>query len=97
MDTNTQGARCDTALWHNGTYYQWIWENEPCVYTGDFLVGYYFYLLLYLLFDVVRRKIIGHNPSHRLRLAETGVWLAFYWFALLGLYAKHLIAGLKTA
>lgn len=87
VDTNTQGSRCDPYLWQEGQIYQWIWGKQPCVYTIEFLIGYIFYIQLYLLYDYIRRKIVGFNPSINWRMAEVGAWFALNWGYLLWLTA----------
>ncbi|MCM1322779.1 MAG: hypothetical protein NC218_01190 [Acetobacter sp.] len=37
LDTNTQGGRCMPDDWQIGMMYQWGWDNQPCVYTEEFL------------------------------------------------------------
>ena len=87
IGTNTQGSSCDPYSWQEGQMYQWIWGNQPCVYTGEFLIGYVFYIQLYLLFDYVRRKIVGFNPAIFWRMSEVSIWFAINWGYLLWLTA----------
>lgn len=87
IDTNTQGARCVTSSWTEGKMYQWIYDDEPCVYTREFLIGYYFFFMLYFVFDIVRRWIVQMNPSLKFRIKEILVWLLFKWGILLRLTA----------
>lgn len=84
---NTQGDSCDPYLWQEGQIYQWVWGGHPCVYTIEFLFGYILYTQLYLLYDYIRRKIVGFNPSINWRMVEVGVWFAINWGYLLWLTA----------
>lgn len=90
LDTNTQGSRCDYHTWQEGQYYQWLVDGYPCTYTAAFLFGYVFYFTLYLLFDYVRRRIMGFNPAIRLRMAEVVIWCMLYWLYLLFFTATEL-------
>lgn len=85
IGTNTQGSSCDPYSWQEGKIYQWVWEKQPCTYTFDFLIGYVFYVMLYLMFDYVRRLIIGFNPGIGWRLFEIAVWFCLNWAYLLRL------------
>ena len=89
---NSQGSRCDYESWADGQIYQWLWEGQPCVYTAEFLIGYIYFLALYLLFDYVRRQIVGFNPAIRWRIAEVCVWFVLYWGCLLFLTVTELTA-----
>ena len=89
IGTNTQGSSCDSYLWREGDVYQWIWGEQPCVYTSEFLIGYIFYTHLYLLYDYVRRKIVGFNPAIGARIAEVSIWFALNWGYLLWLTIKN--------
>ena len=87
IGTNTQGDSCDPYLWQEGKIYQWVWGGHPCVYTIEFLFGYILYTQLYLLYDYVRRRIVGFNPNILWRMAEVGTWFALNWGYLLWLTA----------
>ena len=87
IGTNTQGDSCDPYLWQEGKIYQWVWGGHPCVYTIECLFGYILYTQLYLLYDYVRRKIVGFNSAIGWRLAEVGAWFALNWGYLLWLTA----------
>ncbi len=87
---NSQGSRCDYESWTGGQIYQWLWDRQPCAYTAEFLFGYIYFFALYLLFDYVRRKIAGFNPSIRRRIAEVCIWFILYWGCLLFLTATEL-------
>ncbi|MBO6281899.1 MAG: hypothetical protein J6N49_05155 [Alphaproteobacteria bacterium] len=87
IGTNTQGDSCDPYLWQEGKIYQWVWGGHPCVYTIEFLFGYILYTQLYLLYDYIRRKIVGFNPTISWRMAEVGTWFALNWGYLLWLTA----------
>lgn len=82
---NSQGSRCDYESWADGQIYQWLWDGQPCAYTAEFLIGYIYFLALYLLFDYVRRKIAGVNPAIRWRITEVCIWFVLYWVYLLAL------------
>ncbi len=84
---NSQGSRCDYESWADGQIYQWLWDGQPCSYTAEFLIGYIYFLALYLLFDYVRKRIVGVNPAIRWRIAEVCVWFVLYWGYLLVLTA----------
>ena len=90
MGTNTQGGRCAFETWKEGKIYQWVYDGMPCVYTRDFLIGYYFFFVLYLLFDYIRRKIIAFNPPISTRLGELGVFFAVNWGLVLWQTAKFM-------
>lgn len=83
LDTNTQGSRCNYYAEQVGSFYQWLSDGQPCIYTAAFLFGYVFYFTLYLLFDYVRRRIIGYNPALIMRLKEVSVWFMLHWLCLL--------------
>ncbi len=87
LDTNTQGSVCSSDMWREGMIYQWVSDNTPCTFTANFWIGYYFYLMLYLLYDYVRRKIMRDNPALGWRGAEVLVWFALGWGSLLWLTA----------
>ena len=87
IGTNTQGSSCDPYSWQEGQIYQWVWGEHPCVYTSEFLIGYILYTQLYLLYDYVRRRIVGFNPNILWRMAEVGIWFALNWGYLLWLTA----------
>ncbi len=86
---NSQGSICDYESWTDGQIYQWLWDGRPCAYTAEFLFGYIYFLALYLLFDYVRRQIVGFNPAIRWRIAEVCVWFVLYWGYLLALTATE--------
>lgn len=83
INDNTQGSQCDYYVWQIGKVYQWIWDKQPCLYTIEFLAGYIFYVILYILFDYIRRQIIGINPSVRWRIFEVCIWFVLKWGCLL--------------
>lgn len=85
LDSNTQGARCSTDSWQYGDIYQWVWDQTPCQFTTDFLIGYLFYFLLYFLFNYVRTKILQTTPSILQCCLEVGGWCAINWIYLLWL------------
>ena len=63
--------------------------DQPCIYTCEFLFGYIFYIQLYLMYDYIRRKIIGFNPGNNWRMMEVGIWFVFNWCYLLWLTATN--------
>ncbi len=78
--TNTQGCSCNELGWQYGMLYNWQAWGRPCIYSGDFYFRTYIsYLVIYLLFDCVRRKILACNPSIAWRLAEMSVVFVLYW------------------
>ena len=78
LGDNTQGAMCVPYDWHYGKMYQWIWDDAPCVYSLEFYFGYYILSsVIYVIFDVIRRKIVGFNPSYLFRICE-----GFGWFLI---------------
>ena len=80
--SNSQGDSCNVALWKYGKLYQAL-DGKPCVFTREFYFSaYVFYLLLYLLFDFVRCKILAQNPSVLWRVAEIAVIFFAYWIGL---------------
>ena len=85
LDTNTQGGRCMLDDWQVGMIYQWVWDNQPCVFTGDFLIGYLFYFTLYLIFNYIRQLILGGNISIGWRCIEVCIWFILNWGYLLWL------------
>ena len=75
---NSQGDSCDILLWNYGELYQAL-DGSPCVFTKEFyLAAYISYLILYLLFDYVRCKIVGMSPSLLWRISEIGVVFIIY-------------------
>ena len=88
METNNNGEFCDYNIWKRGLIYQWIWEEEPCIFSLEYYIRLSFFMVpLYFLYDYIRRKIIGFNPSINWRMAEVGAWFALNWGYLLWLTA----------
>ncbi len=85
LDTNTQGGRCMPDEWQIGMIYQWVWDSQPCIFTGDFLIGYLFYFTLYLIFNYIRQLILGFNISIGWRCIEVCIWFILNWGYLLWL------------
>lgn len=85
LDGNTQGGRCFSDTWHYGDWYQWVWDKQPCRFSVDFLVGYLFYFVLYLLFNYIRRRILKVRISISRRCFEVGGWFGINWVYLLWL------------
>ena len=84
LGDNTQGAMCFPYDWHYGKMYQWIWDETPCVYSLEFYFGYYILSsVIYIIFDVIRRKIVGFNPSYLFRICEGFGWFAINYVYLL--------------
>ena len=84
LGDNTQGAMCVPYDWHYGKMYQWIWDDTPCVYSLEFYFGYYiFATFLYIIFDIVRRKIVCFNPSYFFRIYEGLGWFFINYSYLL--------------
>ena len=84
LGDNTQGAMCVPYDWNYGKMYQWIWDDTPCVYSLEFYFGYYvFATFLYIIFDIVRRKIVGFNPSYFFLIYEGLVWFSLNYGYLL--------------
>ena len=76
---NSQGDSCDILIWKYGKLYQAL-DGKPCVFTNEFyFAAYISYLILYLLFDYVRSKILGISPSLLWRISEIGVVFTIYW------------------
>ena len=89
LGDNTQGAMCIPYDWHYGKMYQWIWDDIPCVYSLEFYFGYYiFATFLYIIFDIVRKKIVGFNPSYFFRIYEGLCWFLINYGYLLWI-TKH--------
>ena len=86
METNPNGETCSYNMWTYGDVYNWIWSKKPCIFTPHFLIGYILYTPLYLLYDYVRRKIVGFNPNILWRMAEVGVWFALNWIVFAPTY-----------
>lgn len=79
---NSQGDSCDILLWKYGELYQAL-DGKPCVFTNEFyFAAYISYLILYLLFDYVRCKIVGMSPSLLWRISEIGVVFIIYWLSI---------------
>ena len=89
METNNNGEFCDYNIWESGLIYQWIWyEGEPCIFSLEYYIIFAFFMVpLYLLYDYVRRKIIGFNPNFVWRITEVGIWFILNWGYLLWLTA----------
>lgn len=84
LGDNTQGAMCIPYDWHYRKIYQWIWDGAPCVYSLEFYFGYYILSsVIYVIFDVIRRKIVGFNPSYYSRIYEGLGWFAINYVYLL--------------
>ena len=89
LGDNTQGAMCIPYDWHYGKIYQWVWDGAPCVYSLEFYFGYYILSsVIYVIFDVIRRKIVGLNPSYFFRICEGLGWFLINYVYLL-LITKH--------
>lgn len=89
METNSNGELCDYNIWERGLIYQWIWEGAgPCIFSLEYYIRLSFFMLpLFFLFDYIRRKIVGFNPSVKMRIAEVSAWFAINWGYLLWLTA----------
>ena len=89
METNNNGQFCDYNIWERGLIYQWIWERDkPCIFSLEYYIRLSFFMIpLYLLYDYVRRRIVGFNPNILWRMAEVGIWFALNWGYLLWLTA----------
>ena len=84
LGDNTQGAMCLPYDWHYGKMYQWIWDETPCVYSLEFYFGCYILTtLIYIIFDVIKKKIIKFNPSYLFRLYEGFSWFIINYIYLL--------------
>ncbi len=83
LGDNTQGAMCMPEVWQYGKIYQWVWGGFPCIYSLEFYFSYFFFTLLYMTFDVVRRKIMGFNPSALFRIYEGLGWFLINYGYLL--------------
>ncbi len=84
LGDNTQGAMCIPNDWHYRKMYQWIWDGAPCVYSLEFYFGYYILSsVIYVIFDVIRRKIVGFNPSYFFRICEGFGWFLINYVYLL--------------
>ena len=79
--TNPGGETCNYSIWKEGGIYQWLWENKaPCVFSFEYYVSIYLFVFpLYLIYDYIRRKIIGKNPGIFLRAGEVGLWFLLHW------------------
>lgn len=89
METNNNGESCDYYIWEKGLIYQWIWYGgEPCIFSLEYYITVSFFMVpLFLLYDYVRRKIVGFNPNILWRMAEVSIWFALNWGYLLWLTA----------
>lgn len=66
---------CENKVWNFGDIYNYP-NGLPC--TPEFYTAFYiFYIILYILFDYVRSKILNTNLS--VRLTEIGVCFLAYW------------------
>lgn len=84
LGDNTQGAMCIPDDWHYRKMYQWIWDGAPCVYSLEFYFGYYILSsVIYVIFDAIRRKIVGFNPSYFFRIYEGLGWFLINYVYLL--------------
>ena len=84
LGDNTQGAMCIPYDWHYGKIYQWVWDDTPCVYSLEFYFGYYILSsVIYVIFDVIRRKIVRFNPSYYFRICEGLGWFLINYGYLL--------------
>ena len=89
LGDNTQGAMCVPYEWHYGKIYQWVWDDAPCIYSSEFYFGYYILVfVIYTIYDVVRKKIIGFNPSYLFRIYEGLGWFLINYGYLLWV-TKH--------
>ena len=76
---NSQGDSCDVFLWTYGELYQAL-DGKPCVFTREFyFAAYIFYLILYILFDFVRCRVLAKNPSVLWRTGEVAILFLGYW------------------
>ena len=84
LGDNTQGAMCIPNDWHYRKMYQWVWDGAPCVYSLEFYFGYYILSsVIYVIFDIIRRKIVGFNPSYLFRICEGFGWFLINYVYLL--------------
>lgn len=84
LGDNTQGAMCIPYDWHYRKMYQWVWDGAPCVYSLEFYFGYYILSsVFYVIFDAIRRKIVGFNPSYFFRIYEGLGWFLINYVYLL--------------
>ncbi len=80
---NTQGDSCDTSLWQYGRVYSWF-DGRSCVFTDEFYLAIHIsYTIIYVLFDYVRRKILGRNPSVLWRFTELFVLFIICWLSII--------------
>lgn len=90
MGTNPNGESCSYNNQSHFHLYQMIWEHKLCVYSFEYYVTFYCqFIPLFLLYDYVRRKIIGYNQHIGWRMAEVGAWFALNWGSLLWLTATQ--------
>lgn len=88
LGTNPNGEACRYNLWQPGDIYQWVWGGTPCAFTAEYYFSYSLIFVVYLIFDYVRRKIIGFNPSIGVRMGEIAFWFIANWIYLLWLTAN---------
>ena len=89
LGDNTQGAMCISNDWHYGKIYQWVWDDAPCVYSLEFYFGYYILTsVIYVIFDIMRQKIVGFNSSVLFRIYEGMGWFLINYVYLLWM-TKH--------
>ena len=83
IGNNNNGEDCDYESWHYGDIYQYN-SGGICAFSVKYIISMYILLVpLYLLFDVIRRFIIGYNPDIKSRLSEIGVWFVLYFLILM--------------
>ena len=89
METNSNGELCDYNIWKIGVIYQWIWEGVgPCIFSLEYYIRLSFFMVpFFFLYDYIRRKIVGFNPTIGWRMAEVGAWFSLNWGYLLWLTA----------
>ncbi len=96
VDTNNQGEFCNYNSWQADSFFQGISGEKPCFFTTDFYVAFFVFVMwLYLVFDQIRRKIVGKNPLFVQRAMEIGGLFLFVWMMLL--YNTYEAVGLNIS
>jgi len=89
-DESPEGV-CNGEKWQYGDMYQFVEYDAPCNYNVEFWFFHIFYILLYLLYDGVRRYIVGFNPSIKFRLQEVGLLMLIYWLYSLSKFGNIIL------
>ena len=90
IGTNPNGETCTYINWIRSQPYQMIWNHKLCVFSTEYYITFYSqFIPLFLMYDYIRRKIMGFNPGINWRMLEVGIWFILNWGYLLWLTSTN--------